>query len=655
MPEAFLSRRDLLKRLSALGFLAGVARFVPSCTARPVPYRAAARPGADAVLRGELIDLTISELPMSIDGETSRAVAVNGTVPGPIIRLREGQEVTLRVTNHLHEPSSIHWHGMLVPPGMDGVPGVSFAGIMPGETFVYRFPVRQSGTYWFHGHSGTQELLGLYAPLLIEPSAPEPFEYERDYVVMLSDWSAESPEDRIGHLKKSAGYYNFQKRTLGEFAADVGRSGLLPTVEDFLRWDEMRMDPTDFADLTGYSSIYLLNGHPPRDNWTGVYRDGQRVRLRFINAASMTFFDVRIPGLEMTVVQADGQNVQPFVIDEFRFGPAETYDVIVRPDGGKAYTVFAETMDRSGHARGTLAPRVGMSGEIPPRRPRPTRTMEDMGMPMHMGHGSGMDMTGMSTNQRDGDANSPHAMQHGDAMDASAAPAHGQPMAGMAQPSSHQGATGLVPGTMSMNPMQHRGHSMDTNGAVGELPRSSPIPGTTPVKHGPEDHGPGNQSLADYSWARLDEPGRGLENNGRRVLVYTDLRSLVPNTDRRPPGREIELHLTGQMDRYMWSFDGKKYSEAPEPIHLRYGERVRLTFVNDTMMEHPLHLHGMWMYLENGNGAYLPRKHTVIVKPAERLSVAVIADAPGHWAFHCHLLLHMEAGMFRVVHVSDPA
>ena len=502
---------------------------------------------------------------------------------------------------------------------MDGVPGVSFAGIEPGTTFTYRFPVKQSGTYWFHSHSGGQELLGMYAPMIIDPIEPEPFRYDRDYVVMLSDWSFESPEALFSNLKKQGGYYNYQKRAAGEFLTDVGRMGVWPAIQNYLMWDQMRMDPTDFADITGYTYTYLMNGLSPAGNWTGLFRPGDRVRLRFIVAAAMTFFDVRIPGLKMTVVQADGQNVQPVVVDEIRMGPAETYDVIVEPVEDGAYTIFAETMDRSGYARGTLATRAGLQGEIPARRPRPLRTMEDMGMSME-----GMDMGGMK------------------------APHGGMTMPKMEPPGDIQ----KVKPSDDSSSTEHRQHGSGTPSMDVDDRHRSTIPGAEPVKHGPDTHGTGNQAVAEYSQNRSGEPGRGLEDNDRRVLLYTDLKSLAPYPDQREPEREIELHLTGHMERYMWSFDGKKHSEAQGPIRFHYGERVRLTFVNDTMMEHPLHLHGMWMHLENGSGAYLPRKHTVIVKPAERLSVAISADAPGRWAFHCHLLLHMEAGMFRVVEVS---
>lgn len=605
MHDEVISRRLLLKRAGALGLLAALQPLLPSCVSYPLP--SLTRSSSDTpTLSGELIDLMISERSFALDGQTGMAVTINGTIPGPLIRLREGQEITLRVTNRLKEVSSIHWHGILLPSHMDGVPGVSFGGIEPGTTFTYRFPVKQSGTYWYHSHSAGQELQGMYGPMILDPIEPEPFQYDRDYVVILSEWSDESAEDMLDHLKKFSGYYNYQKRDAREFLLDAARWGGWPTLRNYVMWDEMRMDPTDFADVTGSTFTFLMNGLPPTGNWTALFRPGERVRLRFINAAAMTFYDVRIPGLTMTVVQADGQNVQPVAVEEFRFGPAETYDVIVKPSEDRAYTIFAETMDRSGYARGTLAPRPGMEGEIPERRARPLRTMKDMGM---MDHGNGhTNHSAESTREPLHGRAGVHGMEHGD-------------------------ATHEVPR-----------EEMD-------FPRHSPIPGATPVKHGPDHHGTGNQTVAEYSQNRMHEPGGGLGQDFRRVLVYADLKSLVPYEDQRAPEREIELHVTGHMQRYMWSFDGKKYSDAPEPIRFRYGERLRFTFVNDTMMEHPLHLHGMWMHLENGSGAYLPRKHTVVVKPAERLSVVISADAPGHWAFHCHLLLHMEAGMFRVVQV----
>jgi len=627
---------------------------------------------ARQVVGESAIDLTIADLPLRVNGRTGNAVAVNGTVPGPVIRLREGQDAVLRVTNRLKEITSIHWHGVLLPPEMDGVPGISFGGIKPGETFTYRFPVSQSGTYWAHSHSGGQELLGLYFPLIIDPVESEPFAYDREHVVMLSDWSFESPAAIIGHLKKQAGYYNFEKRTLSNFFSDVGRNGWSATVKERLSWSKMRMDPTDFADVTGYTYTYLLNGLTPEANWTGVFRPGERVRLRFIDAGAMTYFDVRIPGLKMTVVQADGQNVQPVEVDEFRIAPGETFDVIVQPED-QAYTLFAEAMDRSGFTRGTLAPRLGMTAAIPPRRPRPLRTMTDMGMEDM----SGMEgMTGKVAGAPPKNAmNMPgmdivgHDMKGMDAAEkvrattaAKRAAANKDSMPGMdmkakdSMPGMDMKGKDSVPGTDTKAKDAMPGMDMKGMSGMAKSGLKGPnLPGSPAVMHGPDTHGPGNTSIAMASRSRLDEPGSGFENTESRVLVYADLKSPNPQPDEREPEREIELHITGHMERYIWSFDGKKYSEAKTPIPFRYGERLRLILVNDTMMEHPIHLHGMWMELENGGGANQPRKHTISVKPAERLSVAITADAPGQWVMHCHLLLHMEMGMLRVVEVSPAA
>ncbi len=577
-----IDRREFVECLAAIGLATGMGRLVPDYARRldgPV----------SGLLNGsvrDVIDLRIGRRTLSVGDRQASAVVINGSIPGPLLRMREGETVAINVTNELKEDTSIHWHGIILPNGMDGVPKVTFPGIPPGETFAYEYPVRQSGTYWYHSHSGFQEQLGVYGPLIIDPVEPEPFAYDREYVVMLSDWTFEDPDDVLAHLKKMGGYYNFQRRTIGDlFGSSDGGLG------DRLRWGRMRMDATDIADVTGYTYTYLMNGMPPAGNWTGLFEPGERVRLRFINGAAGSYFDVRIPGLEMTVVQADGQNVQPVTVDEFRIAIAETYDVIVQPGEDRAYTIFAESMDRSGYARGTLAPREDMSDYVPERRRRPLRTMADMGMAMDMP----MSMVGRDMPE------------------------------------------------MQMPGMEHAVRAGD--GPVAE----------EAVPHGPDRHGPGNSAVPDVTRPRLDDPGVGLGGDGRRVLLYGDLRSTVPWRDTREPGREVELHLTGNMERYMWSFDGKKFSQAPEPIPFRLGERLRVTFVNDTMMEHPIHLHGMWMELDNGLGAFNPRKHTVNVKPAERLSVLVTPDVPGKWALHCHILYHMETGMFRVVEVSNTA
>ncbi|MBI1735359.1 MAG: copper resistance system multicopper oxidase [Candidatus Rokubacteria bacterium] len=577
-------------------------------------------------LAGEY-DLVIEEKVINITGAERTAKTINGSVPGPALRWREGEDVTVRVTNRLGEPTSIHWHGLIVPAAMDGVPGVSFDGIAPGESFTYRFTVKQSGTYWYHSHSGLQEQSGVYAPLIIEPARKEPYRYDREHVVMLSEWTDEDPDRVFAKLKKQSGYYNFGKRTVFDFFRDVRQNGWSATVSDRLAWARMRMDPTDIADVSGSTYTFLVNGQPPAANWTALFTPGERVRLRLINAGAATYFDVRIPGLALTVVAADGQDVEPVVVDELRLAVSETYDVIVEPGEARAYTIFAEAMDRSGYARATLAPRPGMSAAIPALRPRPVRTMADMGMD----HGA---MDGAKEQEGAG----AQRMGHG-------AMGTGEHGAQPGVPPADHGAMGTQEHARQPAPQDH--------GAMPGMAHGAAPPDQAPaVPHGPDTHGRGNSMVAAMPRSRLHEAGVGLENTGTRVLRYTDLRSREPYHDRREPGREIELHLTGNMERYVWGFDGKRYSES-EPVPLRYGERVRFTLVNDTMMEHPIHLHGMWMELDNGNAERNPRKFTVNVKPGERVSFLVTADAPGDWVFHCHLLYHLDAGMMLKIAVSE--
>ena len=614
-----LTRRNFLRFTAGMGFAVGLDSLIPAYAKQHA--------GAGNAINGheypDLISLQIQKTTLPIDGRKAKALTVNGSVPGPLLRWREGQMATIQVTNRLPVDTSIHWHGILLPPEMDGVPGISFAGIKPGQTFTYRFPITQSGTYWYHSHSGLQEQQGHFGPIIIDPLAPDPVEYEREYVVMLSDWTFENPRQVLANLKKMSAYYNFQRLTAGEMLKNSG-------------WSRMRMDPTDIADVTGATYTYLMNGMAPGSNWTGLFKPGERVRLRFINASAMTFFDVQIPGLKMTVVQTDGQNVQPVTVDEFRIAVAETYDVIVQPEADIAYTVFAETMDRSGYARGTLAPRPGMTAPLPERRKRPLRTMADMGMMHDMSDHAGHEMSkpAMSSHDR-------HNMSNQKGDDMTGHEGHRMPNHNGHSMTGHDG-----------HPLPNReGHPMAPDAGSARA-----MPEMDGVMHGPDDHGSGNAGVARMSRSRMHEPGIGLESTeNHRVLVYTDLRSLKPQVDQRSPEREIELHLTGNMERYMWSFDGKKFSQARDPIPFYNGERLRLTLVNDTMMEHPIHLHGMWMELVNGASPHQPRKHTVDVKPAERLSVDITVDAPGNWAFHCHLMYHMKAGMFRVVAVTDRA
>lgn len=611
-----LTRRQFVRGALAGGVCA-VFSPGPPAYARPLAGSAArVRAGAPGPVTR---DLEIRAERLEIAGGTGSGMTINGTIPGPLIELYEGHEALLRVRNLLPEDSSIHWHGILLPFQVDGVPGVSFPGIKPGDIFEAGFPVRQNGTYWYHSHSGLQEQSGVFGPLVIHPATPDPFGYDRDYVVMLSDWTFEDPYRVLAKLKKMSDYYNFQRRTMADLVQDVADVGLIDTVRDRLSWGSMRMNPTDILDVTAYTYTYLLNGVHPAGNWTGLFEPGERVRLRFINGSAMSYFNVRIPGLPMTLVAADGPLVAPVEIDEIQIAVAETYDVVVQPRD-RAYTIFAESMDRSGYARGTLAPREGMTAEVPPLRERPLRTMIDMGM--DMGMGTETDMPGSMS---------------------MSGPTREEPMA------LHVGSDNAAP----THPGHRRGMDMSSQRSDGADHAGMENAGPVVARHGPDDHGLGNASIAEVQRNRLGEPGTGLEGVDHRVLVYQDLRGLEPRAGAtKPPDREIELHLTGNMERFMWSFDGLKFSEVKGLIELQYGERVRIILVNDTMMEHPIHLHGMFMELENGHGERTPLKHTVSVRGGERLSVLVDAVEPGPWAFHCHLLYHMELGMFRVVRVN---
>ncbi|WP_415887426.1 copper resistance system multicopper oxidase [Neptuniibacter sp. QD37_6] len=613
------SRRRFVTGLAMGGVLAGFGFKSQSL------FAATSQTGTPE-LRGNNFDLTIGKQTVNFTGAPRFATTVNGSLPAPVLRFKEGETVTLRVTNTLTEDSSIHWHGLILPPEMDGVPGLSFAGIKPGESYNYQFKVTQSGTYWYHSHSGFQEQTGLYGAIVIEPKEPPPYTYDRDYVVMLSDWTDEDPNDVYAKLKKMSHYYNFNERTLNDTWRDIKEKGVEATFQEREMWNVMRMSQTDISDVTGYTYSFLMNGITPAEGWKGLFKKGEKVLLRFINSAAMTFFDVRIPGLKMTVVAADGQYVQPVSVDEFRIGVAETYDVIVEPEHDMAYTVFAQAIDRSGYARGTLTPDYALTGKVPALDPVPLLTHTDMGMDhgMHnMGSSSQMDHSQHSMNSSGEMDHSQHNMHNPGKMD------HSQ---------HNMNSSGQI---------DHSQHSMANSGGMDHSMHSNSSQG---IKHADTEYGPHVDMRADNPQYRLDDPGVGLRNNGRRVLTYADLKNLNPTPDPRDPTREIDLHLTGNMSRYMWSINGVKYSDAA-PIQLKYGERVRINFVNDTMMNHPMHLHGMWSDLETGDNRYIPRKHTVVVQPGARISYRVTADAKGKWAFHCHLIYHM-LGMFREVHVS---
>ena len=584
------SRRRFVTGLAVGGVAAGLGLW------RSPAFAGTALATAARELSGRDFDLAIDAAQVNYTGRVRPAITVNGSLPAPILRWREGDTVTLRVANRLRDTSSVHWHGILLPANMDGVPGLSFDGIPPGETFVYRFQLRQSGTYWYHSHSMFQEQAGLYGAIVIDPLQPPPFHYDREHVVLLSDWTDLDPAALFRRMKKMSDHDNTYKRTVGDFARDAREHGLAATLRDRGQWGRMRMTPTDLSDINAHTYTYLLNGAAPAGNWTGLFRSGEKVLLRFINGSAMSYFDVRIPGLKMTVVAADGQYIHPVSVDEFRIAVAETFDVIVEPSGQDAYTIFAQDMGRTGYARGTLAVREGLSAPVPAPDPRVILTMDDMG------HG------GMDHNSH-----------------------------GASKNTMPEGSCGA---SMGMAGMDHSGHGMAGMDASGAAHPAS------------ETGNPLIDMQSMTGTPRLDDPGIGLRDNGRRVLRYADLKSLFDDPDGRDPSRTVELHLTGHMEKFAWSFNGQKFMDA-EPLRLNYGERMRITLVNDTMMTHPIHLHGLWSDLEDERGEFQVRKHTIDMPPGTRRSYRVRADALGRWAYHCHLLYHMEAGMMREVRVEE--
>jgi len=592
------------RRRFVQGLCLGGAALVAGTLRQPAQAQAPARAAPGGVLSGTAFQLDIGTSIVDFTGRPRPAITVNGNLPAPLLRWREGDTVQLRVANRLPQgvPTSIHWHGILLPANMDGVPGMSFDGIAPGESYLYRFTLRQAGTYWYHSHSLQQEQAGLYGAIVVDPLQPPPYHWDREHVVLLSDWTDLAPDALFRRLKKAPHHDNWYKPTVGDFVRDLRRDGLAATLADRRAWGRMRMTPSDLSDVNAHTYTYLMNGVTPAGNWTGEFRPGEKVLLRLINAGAMTHFDVRIPGLKMTVVAADGQPVHPVSVDELRIAAAETYDVIVEPSGQDAYTVFAQDMGRTGYARGTLAVRAGLQAPVPALDPRPRLRMQDMG---HGGHGA-----------------------HG---------AHGNVTDGGCAAAAMAGGCGAA-----MHDHAHAGHG-------------DPGGGATMVAHPASETG---NPLVDMQTMaptpRLDDPGIGLRDNGRRVLTYADLNSVFEDPDGREPGRTVELHLTGHMEKFSWSFDGIPFASA-EPLRLNYGERMRIVLVNDTMMQHPIHLHGLWSDLEDAEGEFMVRKHTIDMPPGTRRSYRVRADALGRWAYHCHLLYHMDAGMMREVRVEERA
>jgi len=611
IPPSGMGRRRFVQGLVAGGVLASLSSPVLSALANSNPLSQGTAP----ILRGNEFDLVVDELPVNFTGKPGVATTINGSLPAPTLRWREGETVTIRVHNKLREHTSIHWHGIILPYQMDGVPGISFAGIPPGATFTYRFKVQQSGTYWYHSHSGMQELTGMYGAIIIDPAGPETIRAERDHVVLLSDWTDEDPMRVFAKLKAQGDYYNYNQPTVIDFFRDAARDGVGSAFEKRKMWNEMRMNPTDLADLSSQTLTYLTNGITPAGNWTALFRPGERVRLRMINGAGNTFYDVRIPGLKLKVVHVDGLDVEPVTVDEFRFGPGETIDVIVEPLD-EAYTIFAQSMERTGFALATLAVREGLKAPVPKLDPVEWLTMRDMMGSMEHGAMSGGSMAGMDHSGMTGmnmmDHSSMSTMDSGDMTGMTG-------MSGMDH-SAMKGMTGLA------------------------------IPSTT-ARHARTEYGASTDMRVDMARTNLDDPGIGLRNNGRRVLTLADLHTPSGPMDSRGPNREVELHLTGNMERYSWSFDGVEFGKST-PVHFRHGERLRVILHNDTMMTHPMHLHGMWSELESPDGKFQVRRHTLPVQPAQRISFLVTADALGRWAWHCHLMFHMDGGMFREVVVS---
>lgn len=611
MNEPMNSKPILLPRRQFVQGLAmgGVIATFPGLLNAATTESSVTQTGTAPELTGRVIDLVIAESWVNFTGVMRKATTINGSIPAPTLRLREGDEVIIRVTNKLTEYTSIHWHGIILPFQMDGVPGISFKGIAPGETFIYRFTLQQNGTYWYHSHSGMQEATGMYGALIIEPRNSNIIQADRDYIVQLSDWTDEDPMRVLSKLKAQSDTYNFNQPTAVDFFRDVSKKGLKSALEKRKMWNQMRMNPTDLADLSAATLTYLMNGTTPAGNWTGLFAADEKVRLRFINAASHSFYDVRIPGLTMTVVQADGQYVQPVSVDEFRFGPGETYDVVVEPKDD-AYTLFAQSMDRTGYACGTLAIQQGLSAPIPEVDPVEWLMMKDM-----MGDMGGMNHAGsMAAMPMSG-----HNMQNSSSM------------------------SGMNHGGMAMDHHQHTAHM-----------NALAIPSKT-VNHARTEYGPSVDMRVDTPRTSLSDPGVGLRNlprnKGKRVLTLSDLRSLSGVLDKTGPVRELELHLTGNMERYTWSFDGLEFGKST-PVHMKHNERIRIILQNDTMMTHPMHLHGMWSDLENDQGELLVRRHTIPVQPAQRISFLTTPHDVGRWAWHCHLMFHMDSGMFREVVVS---
>ena len=669
-----------------------------------------------AAVSARTYDLVIDRQKVEVEpGRKDMAITLNGGITGPVLRFTEGEMATIRVTNHLKETTSIHWHGLLVPGSKDGSPGFNgFAGIKPGETYTYTFNLRQTGTYWYHAHSATQEQAGQYGALIIDPKSGSDIalKADRDQVVLLSEHTRTDPERILRNLKGDSGYYNFTKRTTPEFFRDVGKFGLKKTLADRRAWNTMRMDPTDIADVGNYT--LLVNGLPSDRNPSFYFTPGEKVRLRIINGSAMSFMDVRMPGMTMTVVAADGRSVEPVKVDEFRIGVAETYDVVVEPKDDRAYPLWVETLDRKASVLAALAPRDGMTVAAPAPRPRQVLLMSEMGSMGGMAMGgkpgktadgmAGMDMGAAKASPAakpteamagmDMSGGSMAGMDMGPAKAAAAKPVDtmaGMDMSGGSMPGMDMGPaksaaampgmdmggqnTAMAPtsppielvgsavvasqgGLRSPFPKVDYGMGADTTAPMNGMAMSD---GGMPGMTGSSDNMAGMPGMSKPALARegdTDGSGRvfGWATGapyGARVLSVRDLRSLTPQHDVRKPSRDIVIKVSGNMERYIWTLNGAKFGDAP-PIKVDFGERVRITFVNETMMAHPMHLHGMFFQVENGQPMdRLPDKNVVTIAPGKTQSILLTADEAGEWPLHCHLLYHMESGMMQKLVVAS--
>ena len=585
-------------------------------------------------------DLVIERLKLPVEpGRLADVIAINGSVPGPVLHFTEGETETVRVTNRLAETTSIHWHGLLVPPPKDGAPGFNaFAGIKPGETFTYTFPIRQNGTYWYHAHSATQEQAGQYGAMIIAPRAADPITADRSHVVLISELTREDPERILRNIKSDSDYYNFNKRTLPQLLKDAGKFGLGNTLKDRAQWATMRMDPTDIADVSGYR--LMINGQPPAKQPWLLAKPGEKVRLRLINGTAMSIVDVRIPGVSMTIVAADGRQVEPVTVDEFRMGVAETYDVIVEPQGDKPRALWIETIDRRAHVLASLSADAGQRAEAPAPRPRQILLLSEMGH----------DMAAMASPSAATDCPPEHAAM-GHCTPKAATPAPANPSATDPNcPPEH-----AAMGHCTSKTAPHTGTAVVTDAGATAYPRVDYGYGSDPMagmNHAAMGHG----ALATEG--ETDGSGRVFgwatgAPRGARVLSMRDLRAATPQDDRREPTQTITIKVAGNMQRYIWTLNGAKYGEAP-PLRVKFGDRVRIIFVNESMMAHPMHLHGMFFQVENGQPMdRLPDKNVIVVAPGRTQSILLTANEAGEWPLHCHLLYHMESGMMQKLVVAS--